>query len=256
MPLLMRKRGSGRRRLVRRIAFHISCTGIRMKSRNPSHRRGRPGCSQAEAHTQIDLPPFNIAMWKSGEMEALMRPNPYSSSIIDKCGKWGFGTLFLGFLRFFQNFCIVQGVQVHFARPERQRKSTCSHSEMASKGLQMPSVMGLVGSRKRKYDAENPGVTDDGIRGVATGAGHGIPSRRARWEEADSCRAAHCGYNDRQKQPCPGENPDRAVLCNVMVKAVAPPALPAPAAGQAAPSPPWVWDAPGRRLAPAAAALP
>ena len=70
------------------------------------------------------------------------------------------------------------------------------------------------------------------------------------------CRAAHCGYNDRQKQPCPGENPDRAVLCNVMVKAVAPPALPAPAAGQAAPSPPWVWDAPGRRLAPAAAALP
>ena len=112
-----------------------------------------------------------------------MRPNPYSSSTIDMCGKRGFGTLFLGFLRFFQNFCIVQGVPVHFARPERQRKSICSHSEMASKGLQMPSVMELVGYRKRKYDAENPGVTDDGIRGVATGAGYGIPSRRARMEK-------------------------------------------------------------------------
>ena len=74
--------------------------------------------------------------------------------------------------------------------------------------------------------------------------------------QAWTARQAHCGYNDRQKRPCPGENPDRAVLCNVMVKAVAPPALLAPAAGQAAPSPPWVWDAPGRRLAPAAAALP
>lgn len=47
----------------------------------------------------------------------------------------------------------------------------------------MPSVMELVGYRKRKYDAENPGVTDDGIRGVATGAGYGIPSRRARMEK-------------------------------------------------------------------------
>ena len=185
-----------------------------------------------------------------------MRPNPYSSSTIDMCGKRDFGILFSDFLRFFEIFLLRRAYRCVSFVYKRQRKSICSHSETASKWLQVPSVMELVGYRKRKYDAENPGVTDDGIRGVATGAGHGIPSRRARWEEADSCRAAHCGYNDRQKQPCPGENPDRAVLCNVMVKAVAPPALPAPAAGQAAPSPPWVWDAPGRRLAPAAAALP
>ena len=47
----------------------------------------------------------------------------------------------------------------------------------------MPSVMELVGYRKRKHDAENPGVSDDGIRGVATGAGYGIPSRRVRREK-------------------------------------------------------------------------
>lgn len=47
-------------------------------------------------------------MQKPGEMEALlrlicffealMRPNPYSSPIIDMCGKWGFGTLFPKFV--------------------------------------------------------------------------------------------------------------------------------------------------------------
>ena len=94
-----------------------------------------------------------------------------------------------GFSEIFSKFCIVQGIPVCFLQPKRQRKSICSHSEIASKWLQIPSVMGLVGYRKRKYDAENPGVTDDGIRGVATGAGDGIPSRRARREEADSCRA-------------------------------------------------------------------
>ena len=35
-----------------------------------------------------------------------MRPNPYSSSTIDMCGKRGFGTLFLGFLRFFEIFAL------------------------------------------------------------------------------------------------------------------------------------------------------
>ena len=36
--------------------------------------------------------------------EARMRPNPYSSSTIDMCGKRGFGTLFSDFLRFFEIF--------------------------------------------------------------------------------------------------------------------------------------------------------
>lgn len=53
-------------------------------------------------------------MWKPGEMEALMRPNPYSSSTIDMCGKRGFGILFSNFLRFFRNLLIAQGVPVRF----------------------------------------------------------------------------------------------------------------------------------------------
>ena len=122
-------------------------------------------------------------------MEALMRPNPYSSSTIDMCGKRGFGILFSDFLRFFRNFLIAQGVPVHFVWPERQRKSICSHSEMASKGLKMLCVMELVGYRAQKCDAENPGVTDGGVQEMATGVGDGIPSRRARREEVDSYRA-------------------------------------------------------------------
>ena len=66
--------------------------------------------------TQIDLPPFKMAMWKPGEMEALMRPNPYSSSTIDMCGKRGFGILFSDFLRFFRNLLIAQGEPVRFFR--------------------------------------------------------------------------------------------------------------------------------------------
>ena len=127
-------------------------------------------------------------MWKPGEMEALMRPNPYSSSTIDMCGKRGFGTLFWVFC-VFSKFFIAQGVPVHFVWPERQRKSICSHSEMASKGLKMLCVMELVGYRAQKCDAENPGVTDGGVQEMATGVGDGIPSRRARREEVDSYRA-------------------------------------------------------------------
>lgn len=121
-------------------------------------------------------------------MEALMRPNPYSSSTIDMCGKRGFGTLFWVFC-VFSKFFIAQGVPVHFVWPERQRKSICSHSEMASKGLKMLCVMELVGYRAQKCDAENPGVTDGGVQEMATGVGDGIPSRRARREEVDSYRA-------------------------------------------------------------------
>ena len=121
-------------------------------------------------------------------MEALMRPNPYSSSTIDMCGKRGFGTLFWVFCDF-SKFFIAQGVPVHFVWPERQRKSICSHSEMASKGLKMLCVMDLVGYRAQKCDAENPGVTDGGVQEMATGVGDGIPSRRARREEVDSYRA-------------------------------------------------------------------
>ena len=127
-------------------------------------------------------------MWKPGEMEALMRPNPYSSSTIDMCGKRGFGTLFWVFC-VFSKFFIAQGVPVHFVWPERQRKSICSHSEMASKGLKMLCVMELVGYRAQKCDAENPGVTDGGVQEMATGVGDGIPSRRAKREEVDSYRA-------------------------------------------------------------------
>ena len=121
-------------------------------------------------------------------MEALMRPNPYSSSTIDMCGKRGFGTLFWVFC-VFSKFFIAQGVPVHFVWPERQRKSICSHSEMASKGLKMLCVMELVGYRAQKCDAENPGVTDGGVQEMATGVGDDIPSRRARREEVDSYRA-------------------------------------------------------------------
>ena len=117
-----------------------------------------------------------------------MRPNPYSSSTIDMCGKRGFGTLFWVFC-VFSKFFIAQGVPVHFVWPERQRKSICSHSEMASKGLKMLCVMELVGYRAQKCDAENPGVTDGGVQEMATGVGDGIPSRRARREEVDSYRA-------------------------------------------------------------------
>ena len=129
-------------------------------------------------------------MWKPGEMETPTRPNPYSSSTIDVCGKRGFGTLFSDFLRFFRNFLIAQGVPVHIVRPERQRKSICSHSEMASKGLQMPNAMELVGYRKRKYDAENPGVEDGGARRrrrergtVSLRAGSGGKKRTAAGQE-------------------------------------------------------------------------
>ena len=122
-------------------------------------------------------------------MEALMRPNPYSSSTIDMCGKRDFGILFSDFLRFFEIFLLRRAYRCVSFVYKRQRKSICSHSEIASKWLQIPSVMGLVGYRKRKYDAENPGVTDGGVQEMATGVGDGIPSRRARREEVDSYRA-------------------------------------------------------------------
>ena len=53
---------------------------------------------------------------------------------------------------------------------------------MAPKWLQMPSVMELVGHGARKCGKKNAGVENGGVRG-ATGAGYGIPSRRARREK-------------------------------------------------------------------------
>ena len=53
----------------------------------------------------------------------------------------------------------------------------------------MPSVMELVGYRAQKCDAENLGVTDGGVRGVTTGMGYGIPSRRVRREVCQGASA-------------------------------------------------------------------
>lgn len=129
-------------------------------------------------------------MWNPGEMGTLMRPNPYSSSTIDMCGKRGFGILFSDFLRFFRNFLIAQGVPVHIVRPERQRKSICSHSEMASKGLQMPNAMELVGNRERK---RNVRIREQRMGCSGNGGGSGAwypfaPGRREKRRAAGQVR--------------------------------------------------------------------
>ena len=129
-------------------------------------------------------------MWKPGEMGALTRPNPYSSSTIDMCGKRGFGILFSDFLRFFRNFLIAQGVPVHIVRPESQRKSICSHSEMASKGLQMPNAMELVGNRERK---RNVRIREQRMGCSGNGGGSGAwypfaPGRREKRRAAGQVR--------------------------------------------------------------------
>lgn len=110
--------------------------------------------------TQIDLPPFKIAMWKPGEMEALMRPNPYSSSTIDMCGKRGFGTLFSDFLRFFGIFYRAGRTGALLAGIKGKEKAFAVIRKRLPKWLQMPSVMELVGHGTRKSDEENTGATD------------------------------------------------------------------------------------------------
>ena len=115
-------------------------------------------------------------MWKPGEMEAPMRPNPYSSSTIDMRGKRGFGILFSNFLRFFEIFLLRRVYRCASCRHKSIKKAFA----VIRKRLQMPSVMELVGYRAWKYDEEKPGVPDGGTRVAAMGVGHGIPSRRAR----------------------------------------------------------------------------
>lgn len=62
-------------------------------------------------------------MWKPGEMGALMRPNPYSSSTIDMCGKRGFGILFSDFLRFFEIFLLSRTYRYTSCGPKGKEKA-------------------------------------------------------------------------------------------------------------------------------------
>ena len=95
-------------------------------------------------------------------------------------GKGALESCFRTFCGFFEIFLLRRAYRCASCRYKRHRTSTCSHSETASKWLQIPSVMELVGYRAWKYDEENPGVPDGGTRVAAMGVGHGIPSRRAR----------------------------------------------------------------------------
>ena len=94
------------------------------------------------------------------------------------------------FSAFFRNFLIAQGVPVHIVRPERQRKSICSHSEMASKGLQMPNAMELVGNRERK---RNVRIREQRMGCSGNGGGSGAwypfaPGRREKRRAAGQVR--------------------------------------------------------------------
>ena len=94
---------------------------------------------------------------------------------------------FRTFCGFFEIFLLRRVYRCASCRHKRHRTSTCSHSETASKWLQMPSVMELVGHGAWKRDEENPGVEDGGVR--RRRRERGTVSLRAGQEgEAQSCR--------------------------------------------------------------------
>ena len=98
-------------------------------------------------------------MWKPGEMEALMRPNPYSSSTIDMCGKRGFGTLFWVFCVFSKfSYCAGSTGTLRVARKAKKK-----HLQSFGNGFQRTANAnhyGIVWKQRTETQRENPRATD------------------------------------------------------------------------------------------------
>ena len=110
-----------------------------------------------------------------------MRPNPYSSPIIDMLGERGFGILFSGFLRFFQSFVLYKVYRCVSCSPKGKEK----HLQSFGNGFQMTAnaeCYGIGRIRNAETRRGESGVENGGVRGE-TGAGGGIPSRQARREK-------------------------------------------------------------------------